>query len=230
MRSKGLLAARRKRFILGFAALLSLVSCLGASQASATSTAGAVSIRLQPGVVEYGPASVSLSGISTNAVSVRLRGADDPAGLAYKWTPYPWRRLRLVRGKWRGALPAPPLRGIYQLQFRIQHRGRLLQSPHWLLRALPADALKRPAFASPEAVIRNYVGGLPGDEVLVTARARPQAAFDHRDPRLHRLFVIAYEHRGDNRPGDRLGLFISTFRDGYHGRWRLLEATSGPYE
>ena len=43
------------------------------------------------------------------------------------------------------------------------------------------------------------------------------------------LFVIAYAPRGDNRPGSRLGRFISTVRNGYHGRWRVLEVTTQPY-
>jgi hypothetical protein len=55
-------------------------------------------VRLQPQVVEYGPARVSVSGISAGSVSVRLRGA-------------------------------PPLRGLYQLQFRVEHPEHFLQSP-----------------------------------------------------------------------------------------------------
>jgi len=171
---------------------------------------------------------VLVSGLSASAVSVRLEGADDPAGLAYQWTPYRWRRLRLVRGAWRGILSAPPLRGIYRLQFQVQRSKRFLQSPHWLLRVLPPGALKRSAFQTPRAVIRDYVSDLPGDRVLVAARRWPQAAFDHRDPRLQRIFAIAYAPRGDRRPGARRGLFITTFRNGYRGRWRLLEATIHP--
>jgi hypothetical protein len=103
-----------------------------------------------------------------------------------------------------------------------------LQSRHWLLRVLPPGTLKRPAFATPRAVIRDYVSGLPGNQVLVVARPYPRAAYDHRDSRLHRLFVIAYAPRSDNQPSSQLGLFITTVRNGYHGRWRLLEATIRP--
>jgi hypothetical protein len=79
-------------------------------------------------------------------------------------------------------------------------------------------------------VIRDYVGHLPGNEVLIAARPWPPAPFDHRDPRLHRLFVIAYAPQGETKPSARLGAFITTIRNGYQGRWRLLEASTGPYD
>lgn len=46
----------------------------------------------------------------------------------------------------------------------------------------------------------------------------------------HRLFVVAYASRGDHRPDSRLGLFITTVRDGYQGGWRVLQATTQPYD
>ena len=188
----------------------------------------AVKVRLNPRVVEYGAVRVSVSGISAAAVSVRPKGANDLRGLAYRWTPYPWRRLRLLRGRWCGVLPVPPLFGVYQLQFRVRNRNQLLQSPRWLLRVLPPGTLNSPAFPSPKAVIRDYVHNLEGNQVLVRTRPRRRAAYDHRDPRLLRLFVIAYAPRGHNTADTRRGLFISMFRNGYHGRWRLLEATVSP--
>ena len=191
-------------------------------------TGEAVKVRLQPRVVEYGAVRVFVSGISAAGVEVRPEGADDLPGLAYHWTPYRWRRLRLVRGRWCGVLAAPPLLGIYQLQLRVQQPRRLLQSPRWLLRVLPPGTLNSSAFPSPKALIHDYVSDLPGNQVLITDRPRPQAAYDHRDPRLLRLFVIAYAPRGNNTPNARRGMFISMFRDGYRGRWRLLEATVSP--
>jgi hypothetical protein len=190
--------------------------------------APSIRVRVQPRVVEYRPSRVSVTGIAAGEVSVRLRGADDPAGRAYRWTAYRWHRLRPEQGSWRGVLPAPPLRGIYQLQLRVQQSKRLLQSPRWLLRVMPPGTLEHPAFRTPRAAVDDYVRNLPGDEVLVAARRWPRAAYDHRDPRLNRTFVIAYAPRGDNRPGSRLGVFVTTVRDGYHGSWRLLEATTGP--
>jgi hypothetical protein len=114
------------------------------------------------------------------------------------------------------------------LQIQVRQPRRLLRSQHWLLPVLPPGALDRPAFATPLAAIRYYVSQLAGNQVLVTERSWPQAVYDHRDPRLFRLFVIAYAPRDDNATGDQQGLFIATFRDGYHGRWRLLEATVSP--
>lgn len=205
-------------------------AALASASARQARVGSTVRVLLRPRVVDYGAARVSISGISAAAVSVRLQGADDPAGRAYRWTPYRWRRLRLVRGKWCGVLPAAPLRGVYQLQFQVERRPRLLQSRHWLLRVLSPGTLRRSAFSTPRAVIRDYVSDLPGNQVLIAVRGWPHAAFDHRDPRMHRLFVIAYAPRGDKRLSARRGLFITTVRDGYHGRWRLLQATVGPYD
>jgi len=213
--------------------IASVVSLAAAGRASISlatrgaSADSALRVRLKPRVVEYGAVRVSVSGISAAAVSVRPKGANDLRGPAYQWTPFPWRRLRLVRGRWYGALAAPPLLGIYQLQLRVQSRG-LLQSPRWLLRVLLPGTLNSSAFSSPRALIRDYVTDLPGKQLLVSDRQRPQAAYDHRDPRLLRLFVIAYAPRSHNTPDTRRGLFISMFRNGYHGRWRLLEATVSP--
>jgi hypothetical protein len=88
--------------------------------------------------------------------------------------------------------------------------------------------LRRSAFQTPLTVVDDYVRDLPGNEVLAAVRPWPRPAYDHRDPRLNRVFVIAYRPRGDDRPSSRLGMFITTVRNGYHGRWRLLEATTEP--
>lgn len=213
-------------------AWLTAIVCLAGMGRSVASFAGpghAVLVRLEPRVVEYGPAQVSISGIAAASVVVRLEGATDEKGLAYQWTPYRWRRLRPIGGAWRGVLPAPPLQGIYQLQFRLQPHQQLLQSRHWLLRVLAPGTLHRQAFATPRAVIRDFVSRLRGRQVLVALRRWPQAAFDHRDPRLNRVFVIAYAPRGRTHPVFRRGLFITTFRNGFNGHWRLLQATVAPY-
>jgi hypothetical protein len=167
--------------------------------------------------------------MSARSVSVHLAGATDESGLAYVWTPYRWHRLRLVQGAWRGLLPAPALRGIYQLQFRLHPGKRLRPSPHWLLRVLAPGTLNRPSSPNPADVIRDFVSHLPGDQVLIHLRRWPQASFDRRDPRLNRIFVIAYAPRGNNQPGAQIGLFITTIRNGFHGQWSLLQATVQPY-
>ncbi|HEY2556298.1 MAG TPA: hypothetical protein VGI08_04265 [Diaminobutyricibacter sp.] len=41
--------------------------------------------------------------------------------------------------------------------------------------------------------------------------------------------MIAYSPRQDHTLADRRGIWITAVRDGYKGRWRLLEATLLPY-
>ena len=89
--------------------------------------------------------------------------------------------------------------------------------------------MARRAFPTAVAAVHSYVAHLPGHPALVAAKVWPLASYDHRDARLNRQFVIAYAPRGDNRASARLGMFVSTVRNGYHGRWRVLEATTQPY-
>ena len=181
-------------------------------------------------VIDLGEStSVIIGGVAAHDVEVRLLGATDPAGLAYEWSPYRWRRLQLLLGVWRGVLPSPALPGIYQLQLRLDSGHKLLSSGRWLLRVFPVRTVVWGSSDTAVAAVRDFVAHLPGDQALVALRRWPQAKFDHRDPRLHRVFVIAFAPRADNRPGTRSGLFITTVRDGFHGRWRLLEATVQPY-
>ena len=171
--------------------------------------------------------SVSVSGLTVRSVGVRLLGATDMHGRAYEWTPYRWQGLRLRHGTWRGALPAPVLFGIYQLQLRLDHGRKLLTSGHWLERVFPYRTEGRASFATPAAVIRDYVANLPGHKALVAIKPWPLADYDHRNPRLNRLFAIAYAPRA--KTGPRRGRFITTVREGFHGRWRLLGTAVQPY-
>jgi hypothetical protein len=211
---------------------LSLAAAGAAALTTVANAAGHPPVRVAlgaPAVGLYHSASVRVSGITARSVEGRLVGAIDRSGLAYEWTPYRWRALRLHSGTWRGRLPAPPLFGIYRLRLRLDHGGRFLSSARWLVRVFPSGTLKRPSSSTASGVVRHFVAQLPGHQVLVALRRWPPAKFDHRDPRLNRLFVIAYAPRGDSRPGSRLGVFITTVRDGFRGRWRLLEATPQPY-
>jgi hypothetical protein len=208
-----------------------MVCALGAAAltAAANGDRGA-HVVLGPRAVDlFHSASVRVSGISARTVEVRPLGAIGRAGLAYEWTPYRWRALRVHDGMWRGPLPPPPLFGIYRLQLRLDH-GWTLSSARWLLRVFPRGTSRRPAFPTPAGAIRHFVARLPGHEALLAVRRWPSASFDHRDPRLNRIFAIAYAPRGDRRYSSRLGLFVTTVRSGYHGRWRLLEATTQPYD
>lgn len=192
----------------------------------------AVRVVLRPRVIDlFRHVSVAVSGTSARAVSVRLKGATDEAGPAYVWTPYPWRRLQSRHGTWRGVLPSPALLGVYQLQLRLQGEQGVVQSRHWLLRVFRPGTLSplRRSFAAPVEVIRDLVLHLPGNEVLVAVRRWPQAAFDHRDRRLNRIYAVAYAPRDKTSSSLRRGLFITAVRDGFSGKWRLLEATVAPY-
>ena len=85
----------------------------------------------------------------------------------------------------------------------------------------------RPSFDDPPDAVGWWVRTVPG-ATLVALKAWPRPAFDRRDLRLHRLFVVAYSPPGHPSVGDRLGMFVTAVRDGYHGGWRVLEATVEP--
>ncbi len=200
----------------------------GRSTRHGTVGSSPVRVRVRPGAIDlFRHASIIVGGLTGARLEVRLVGAIDRHGPAYEWTPYPWRRLRPLHGTWRGVLPAPPLFGIYSLQLRLDN-GKLFSSPRWLLRVFPRGVLGRPSFPTAAGAIRNFVAHLRGDQVLVALKRWPLAAFDHRDPRLNRLFVIAYAPRAHDRPSSRLGRFVTIVRDGFHGRWRLLKRARGP--
>jgi hypothetical protein len=222
----------RAKLLLAAAFVVAAAAVTGAADAGHTKSRGSRPVRVvfgSPAIDLFHSASVRVSGITARSAEVRLVGAIDRAGRAYEWTPYRWQMLRAHRGTWRGELPAPPLLGIYRLQLRIDHGGRFLTSARWLVRVFPAGAMKRRSFPTAVGAVGHFVAHLPGHEVLVASKRWPLSSFDHRDPRLNRLFVIAYAPRGDNRRSSRLGLFVTTVRDGYHGRWRVLETTTQPY-
>ena len=210
----------------------------GATKANSVSTRygtqdrpARVRVTLLPHVIDlYHSASIIVRGLNARHADVRLLGGIDRTGLAYEWTPYPWRPLWLIGDSWHGLLPPPPLLGIYQLQLRLDDGRMLFTSPRWLLRVFARGTMARRSFPTAVAAIRDFVAHPSGNQRLAALRQWPRAAFDHRDPWLHQLFVIAYSPRGDQRPNSRRGLFVTTFRDGFRGRWRLLEATAQPYD
>lgn len=229
----------RRRLVVQALVLVAVVAfAAGAAQASPVSTQpgtqqrpALVRVRLLSPVIDlYHSAAITVTGLSARQIDVRLLGAIDRNGLAFAWTPYPWRPLRRSGSSWNGVLPAPPLLGIYQLQLRLDHGRTLLSSPRWLLHVFAPGTMGRRSFSTAVAAIRDFVTHLAGNQHLVALRRWPRPAFDHRDPRLHRFFVIAYTPRGDQRPDSRRGLFVTTVRDGFQGRWRLLEATIRPYD
>jgi hypothetical protein len=183
-------------------------------------------MELKPAVVRLrGQATIAVSGIHTRSLQVLLAGATDTPG-RQPAKQLPWRSLRLVNGTWRGVLPAPALRGVYPIMIRAGGGATPLKSP-LLLRVFATGTSSRPSFDKPGDVVRWWVRTVPQAR-LVGLKAWPRPGFDRRDTRLHRLFVVAYSPPGHPQVRDRLGMFVTAFRDSYNGRWRLLEATVQP--
>jgi hypothetical protein len=177
-----------------------------------------------PAIVRLGrSASVTVRGLAGRRLEVRLAGATTPAGVPLGWGP-----LRLLGKVWRGSLPTPALRGIYPIEVRGGAGRPVARSANWMLRVFAAGTVSRPSFATPEGVARWWVRTATGHARLVALRRWPRPGFDLRDPRLHQLLVVAYSPVGHPDVEDRLGMFVTAVRNGFDGRWRLLEATLQP--
>lgn len=180
-------------------------------------------VSLSPAVVLLGGrARVRVAGWPAPTLEVALEGATDRQGRLLGW-----RRARLSGGTWWAELPRPALRGIYPLLLREHANSKVVRSPHWLFRIYRRAAAQEPTFASPQETVRWWVGTVP-HRTLAALKQWPQSDLDKRDPKLHRVFVVAYNP--PRRPGvaNRLGRFVTAVREGYSGRWRLLEATVQP--
>jgi hypothetical protein len=203
---------------------LCVVLSPAAASASIPLPGSAPDIVLRPAVAELGSAAtIAVSGIDVPSLQVRLVGATNSAA-----KPVGWQALTFKHGAWRGTLPPPELRGIYPVELRVRAGSTVLRSAHWLYRVFAPGTLARPAFQAPEDVARWWVRTLPGQAKLVALRRWPRPAFDRRDLALHRLIVLAYTLKGHETVRERLGIFVTAVRDGYSGRWRLLEATALP--
>src|SRR5215831_13371281 len=167
------------------------------------------------------PATVAVSGLRGEYVQARLAGGTYPDGTLLRW-----RSLRLVDGVWRADLPMPALLGVYPVVLR-RGPGSPAITTSSFLRVFAPGTSARPTFGDPAAVVRWWVGAVRHGTVVAVKRW-PRPGFDRRDLRLHRLYVVAYSPPG--RPGvqDRLGAFVTAFRNGYGARWQLLEATAEP--
>jgi hypothetical protein len=184
-------------------------------------------VELRPAVVRLRRhATIAVSGIHTRSLQVLLTGATGMPG-NQPAEQLPWRSLRLVNGTWTGTLPAPALRGVYPVLLRTGDGAVPLKSQELFLRVLATGTNSRPSFDDPEEVVRWWVRTVP-QASFVALKAWPRPGFDRRDTRLHRLFVVAYSPSGDPQIQDRLGMFVTAFRDSFNGRWRLLEATVEP--
>jgi hypothetical protein len=166
---------------------------------------------------------VTVRGLAGRRLEVRLAGATTAAG-----APLGWRPLRLAGKVWRGSLPKPALRGIYPIEVRAGAGQPVARSSNWMLHVFAVGTLSRPSFARPEGVAKWWVRTATGHARLIALRRWPRPGFDLRDPRLHQLLVVAYSPVGHPDVEDRLGMFVTAVRNGFDGRWRLLEATLQP--
>jgi hypothetical protein len=205
---------------------LAAATAAGAVNPAATPivTAGPqLRVELQPRVVRLRErATIAVAGIRARSLEVLLAGATDSFG-----RQLPWRSLRPVGGGWVGTLPAPALRGIYPVVLRRGAGTPVFGSRGLRLRVFAPGTGARPSFDTPIEVARWWVRAVP-HATLVAVKAWPRPAFDRRDRRLHRLFVVAYSPLGQPQVRDRLGMFVTAFRDGYRAPWRLLEASVLP--
>jgi hypothetical protein len=182
-----------------------------------------VGVELRPATVRLAEQpTIVVSHLHVGSLQVLLQGATDQLG-----HPLGWRSLRAVKGTWIGVLPMPGFNGLYPVLLRVRAGTAPFGSERWLLRVMDPGTASRPSFRQPVDVARWWVQTVHGRR-LVALKAWPRPGFDHRDARLHRLFVVAYSPVGDDNVRHRLGMFITAYRDGYHGRWRLLEATVQP--
>ncbi len=185
---------------------------------------GHVRILLRPRVVLRGQrATITVTGIGGSSPQVQIAGAT--ANLGH---PLPWTSLRRTGEGWQALLPAPEFRGVYRIRLRAATTAPALSSAGWLLRVFARGTLSRPLLESPEAVARSWAASVPTGAALIATKRWPLPAFDHRDPQLHQLVVIAYAPGGDGRVSERLGIFVTAVRDTNRSRWRLLEATAAP--
>ncbi|HTO24953.1 MAG TPA: hypothetical protein VMJ49_03565 [Gaiellaceae bacterium] len=192
--------------------------------ASVAIAAGTTHVTLNPAVVPLDhTATVTVTGIDAPTLQVHLLGSSERLGKAVPWTP-----LHRVGKTWQATLPAPEFRGIYPIELRVARGSAILRSDTWLLRVFAKGTLSLPSFKTPEEVARYWVRLVTGTGRLEALRHWPRPAFDRRVRKLHELMVIAYSTPSARSVKDRLGIFVTAVRDGYHGRWRLLEATETP--
>jgi hypothetical protein len=180
-------------------------------------------VSLQPAVIVLGGrATVLIVGWRESQLEVALSGATDRAGRLLGW------RIAHRQGQaWVVELPRPALRGIYPVLLRERAGAPVTRSTRWLLRIFRREAAGEPTFTTPQAAVRWWVQTATHAK-LAALKRWPRSDLDKRDPKLHRLFVVAFNVRG--RPGvaNRLGRFVTAVRDGYGGPWRLLEANVQP--
>ncbi len=185
---------------------------------------GGPQVTLNPAVVPLRhTASVTVTGIDAPTLQVHLLGSSSLLGKALPWTP-----MRRFGSTWRATLPLPEFRGIYPIELRVSRGAEVLRSEQWLLRVFAPGTLSRPSFKTPEEVVAYWLREKTSQGRLEALRHWPQPRFDRRVRKLHELMVISYSLPERRAVRDRLGIFVTAVRDGYHGRWRFLEASAFP--
>ncbi|HEX6787696.1 MAG TPA: hypothetical protein VF091_00530 [Gaiellaceae bacterium] len=212
---------RANRF-LGVALVAGAV-LVGAGRGGAASPPVTTQVALEPAIVVLGGhATLLVDGWPASHLEVSLAGATDRMGRLLGW------RVGHRQGtEWVVELPRPALRGIYPVLLRERAGAAVTRSARWLLRVFRRQASNEPTFTTPQAAVRWWVQTDRHAKVAAMKQWQ-RSALDKRDPRLHRLFVVAFNLPG--RPGvaNRLGRFVTAVRDGYDGPWRLLEANVQP--
>jgi hypothetical protein len=196
---------------------------VGAGAGGAASPPVVPQVSLRPAtVVLGGNATVLVAGWHESHLEVALSGATNRTGRLLGW-----RVARRQGPAWIVDLPRPALRGIYPVLLRERAGAPVVRSAHWLLRVFRRQSAGEPTFTTAQGAVRWWVQTARHATVAALKRW-PRSDLDKRDPRLHRLFVVAFNLRG--RPGvsNRLGRFVTAVRDGYGGPWRLLEANVQP--
>jgi hypothetical protein len=164
---------------------------------------------------------IEVTRLPVSSLQVLPLGALEPGGGRFGW-----RSFRLVRGTWAVTVPAPLMRGVYPLRLRTR-AGGVFRSATWFMRVLAPGTLAQPSFPEPSDVVRWWVRAV-AHGTLVALKPWSLPRWDLRDTRLHRLFVVAYFPPGQGEQGERRGMFVTAFRNGYGGPWRFLEARLTP--
>jgi hypothetical protein len=196
---------------------------IGAGTGSAATPPVTPRVSFQPAVVVLGGrATLLVVGWQAARLEVALAGATDRTGRLLGW-----RAARRQGPAWVVDLPRPALRGIYPVLLRERAGAPVTRSTRWLLRIFRRQTAHEPTFTTPADAVRWWVRVVRHGKVAALKRWQ-RSALDKRDPKLHRLFVVAFNPPG--RPGvaNRLGRFVTAVRDGYSGPWRLLEANVQP--
>jgi hypothetical protein len=107
------------------------------------------------------------------------------------------------------------------------HSSHSAQNEIVYLRVYDGGTDFQPLFVAPEEVAAWWATQIAGGS-LVAVRRWHRTDFDHRLSSLHRVFVIGYDPSGDPASPDKLGAWITAVKEGYHGKWHLLEASTTP--